>query len=93
MNSLIVLYVTATAITLVAVFCTWLCLVWSIPTCRRRLVAPGVRKDVPKVEIGGLTGWSSRVGSGIVSAGIAACAAIAWYGSYSVLAALIAASR
>ena len=92
MNSLIVLYVTAALMAFVAVSCTALCCAWSIPSWRRRLAGPGVASQVREPEIGGLTGWASRVGSGLVSTGIAACAAIAGHGCYSVLAALIAAS-
>ena len=91
MNSLIVLYVTAALMAFVAVSCTALCFAWSIPSWRRRLAGPGVATQVRDSESGGLTGLSSRVGSGLVSTGIAACAAIAWYGSYSVLATLLAA--
>lgn len=92
MNSLIVLYVTAALMAFVAVSCTALCCAWSIPSWRRRLAGPGVASQVREPEIGGLTGWASRVGSGLVSTGIAACAAIAGHGCYSVLAALFAAS-
>jgi hypothetical protein len=92
-SSMIVLCVTAMLMLFVALFCTALCFAWSIPSWRRRLAGPGVASQVWLSKTGGLTGWSSRVGSGLVSIGIAACAAIAWYGSYSVLSALIAASR
>ena len=93
MNSLIVLYVTAALMAFVAVACTALCLAWSIPSWRRRLAGPGVASQVRNLEAGGLTGWPSRFGSGLVSTGIAACAVVAWYGSYCVLTALIAATR
>ncbi len=92
MISLIVLYVTAALMAFVAVSCTALFFAWSIPSWRRRLAAPGVASQVREPEIRGLTGWFSRVGNGLVSTGIAACAAIAWHGSYNVLTALIAAS-
>ena len=93
MHSITVLYVTAALMAFVAVSCTALCIAWSIPSWRRRLTGPGVASQAREPEIRGLTGWSSRVCSGLVSTGIAACAAIAWHGSYSVLAALIATSR
>jgi hypothetical protein len=92
MSSLIVLYVTAALMAFVAVACTALCFAWSIPSWRRRLALTGVASQVREPENRGLTGWSSRVGSGLFSTGMAACAAIAWHGSYTVLAALIAAS-
>lgn len=93
MNSLAVLYTTIALLSIVAVFCTALCLVWSIPSWRRRLARPGVALKVRGFETGGLTGWPARVGGGLVSTGIAACAVVAWYGCYRVLAALSAASR
>ena len=92
MHSLIVLFVTAALMAFVAVSCTVLCFAWTIPSWRRRLAGPGGATQGRESEIGGLTGWSSRVGSSFVSAAIAACAAIAWHGSYSVLATLLAAS-
>lgn len=92
MSSLMVLYVTAALMALVAISCTALCLAWSIPSWRRRLAGPKVTFQLREPETGGLTGWTSRVGAGLVSTGIAVCAAIAWYGSYSLLAALIAAA-
>jgi hypothetical protein len=67
------LYATAALLALVAVACTALCLAWSNPTWRRRLAPPGT---------GGLRGWPAHIGSGLVSAGIAACALVAWYGLY-----------
>lgn len=36
----------------------------------------------------GLTGWPTRVGDVLVSAGIAACALLAWYGVSCILAAM-----
>ena len=92
MDSLIMLYVTAALMALVAISCTALCFAWSIPSWRPRLTGSGVASQAREPWIGRLTGWSSRAGSGLVSIGIAACAAIAWHGTYSVLAALIAAS-
>ncbi len=72
------LYTTAALMALVAIACTVLCLAWSFPAWRRRLgpVAPGA---------GGLSGWHATVGSGLISAGIAACAVLAWYGVYCTL--------
>lgn len=77
-----ILYTTAALMALVAVACTALCLVWSIPAWRRRLALPVAP------EVGGLTGWRASVGSGLVSVGIAACALLAWYGTYCTLAAV-----
>jgi hypothetical protein len=93
MDSLLVLYTTAALMSIVAFFCTVLCLAWLIPSWRRRLAKPGVALEVRGPETRGLTGWPARVGSGLVSTGIAACAVVAWYGCYTVLAALSAASR
>lgn len=75
-----VLYTTAILMALVAFACTILCLVWSKPAWRKRL---GQREGQPKH----LSRWR-RIGSGVVSTGIAACAGVAWYGCYCVLAAL-----
>ncbi len=81
-----ILYTTAALMALVAVACTALCLVWSIPGWRRRLTPAG---GTPGAATGGdgLSGWPAGVGSGLVSAGIAACALLAWYGVYCTLAA------
>ncbi len=92
MNSLVTLYTTVALMALVAVACTALCLAWSIPTWRRRLASPAVMSQARLPEIGVLTGWTARVGSSLVSTGIAVCAVIAWAGTYRMLAALIAAS-
>ena len=92
MNSISVLYTTAALMALVAVACTALCLAWSIPSWRRQLASLVVVSQARVPEIGGLTGWTARVGSGLVSIGIAICAAAAWIGTYQVLAELIAAS-
>jgi hypothetical protein len=64
----------------VALACTVLCLVWTKPAWRKRL---GGRE----VHTNPLSGWRS-IGSGLISTGIAACAGVAWYGFYCVLAAL-----
>jgi len=93
MNSLIVVYTSAALMAVVAAACTALCLAWSIPSWRRRLAGPGVAPEVRSPNTGGLSGWPARVGSGLVSTGIAACAVVGWYGCYCVLAALSAASR
>lgn len=93
MNSLIVLYTTAALMAVVAVACTALCLAWSVPAWRRRLARRGVAIEVRSAEPGRLTGWPARVGSGLISIGIATCAVVAWYGCFSVLAALNAARR
>ncbi len=93
MNVLIVLYTTAALMAVVGVACTALCLAWSIPAWRRRLARRGVAPEVRGAETGGLTGWPARVGSGLISIGIASCAVVGWYGCYCVLAALNAAPR
>ncbi|NBV46608.1 MAG: hypothetical protein EBR86_13465 [Planctomycetia bacterium] len=93
MTSLIVLSTTAALMGGVAAACTVLCLAWSIPAWRRRLDRREVAAVAGGAEAGGLTGWPARVASGLVSVGIASCAAVGWYGCYSVLAALIAAHR
>lgn len=90
MNPLI-LYATAALMALVGVACAVLCVAWSIPSLRRQLanssVAPG------QTETGSLTGWPARVGSALISAGIAACALVGWYGCYCVLTALSVGTR
>lgn len=74
-----VLYATGVLMALVAVACTVLCLVWTNPASRRRLGrSPGGTE--------GLSGWPARIGSGLISAGIAASAGVAWYGCYCVFA-------
>jgi len=92
-NSLIVLYTTAALMAVVAVACTALCLAWSVPAWRRRLARRGVAIEVQSGDTGGLSGWTARVGSGLISIGIATCAVVGWYGCFSVLAALNAARR
>lgn len=78
-----ILYTTAALMALVAVACTVLCFVWSVPAWRRRL-APAATP----LAASGLRGWPAGVGSGLVSAGIAASALLAWYGAYCALAAV-----
>jgi hypothetical protein len=78
-----ILYTTAALMASVAVACTVLGLVWSVPAWRRRL-APIRATSVAS----GLSGWLAGVGSGLVSAGITASALLAWYGVYCALAAL-----
>ena len=85
MSSFVVVSIAAALMALVAVACTALCIAWSIPSWRRRLTRPGAAPDAGAAEPGGLTGWPERVGSGVVSIGIAACAAVAWYGCSCVL--------
>ena len=83
-----ILFTTAALLALLAVACTAVCLAWSIPAWRRKLAA-GVRPaDTLKPRAGGLSGWPARIGSGLVSAGIAGCALVAWYGLYCALAAI-----
>jgi hypothetical protein len=74
------LYATAALLALVAVACTALCLAWSVPAWRRHLSSASAAH--------GLSGWPARAGSGLVSAGIAACALVAWYGLYCTLTAI-----
>ena len=83
-----ILYTTAALMALVAIACTALCLVWSVPAWRRRLAPTGGSPDAPASETSGMSGWPARVGSGLVSAGIAASALVAWYGVYCTLAAV-----
>lgn len=82
------LYATAALLALVAVACTALCLVWSVPAWRRRLGPAGTASGAPDPGAGRLQGRAARAGSGLVSAGIAACALVAWYGLYCALAAV-----
>ena len=81
-----ILYATAALMALVAVACSALGLVWSVPGWRRRLAQAG--GTLGAAGAGGLSGWPAGVGSGLVSAGIAACALLAWYGVYCTLAAV-----
>ena len=85
MISVGVLYLTAALLAFVAVACTALCFAWSIPAWRHRL-APD--RGESEARAGRLSGWPARVGSGLVSTGIAACALVAWYGLYCTLAAI-----
>ena len=89
MNPL-VLYTTAALMALVGVFCGMLFVAWSIPSWRRRLAGAQI---LARSESGGLTGWPARVGSVLVSVGIAACAVAGCYGCYCALAALSVGSR
>ena len=83
-----ILYTMAVLIALVAVACTVLCLAWSVPAWRRRL-APGSGTPASATLVaGGLSGWPAGVGSGLVSAGIAASALLAWFGVYCTLVAV-----
>lgn len=91
--NLLVLNTTAAMMAFVGIVCTVLCVAWSIPSWRRRLAMFAIAPQVRGPATGGLTGWPARVGSGMVSIGIAACAVVGWYGCYCVLAALSAASR
>lgn len=77
--------VTVALMAVVATACTVLCLVWSVPAWRHRLAPDG---DDAHRRGDGLSGWPARIGSGLVSAGIAACAGLAWYGVYRMLAAM-----
>ena len=79
MNTL-VLYATAALMAFVGLACTALCFAWSIPSWRRRLAKPVVESRVSGHPSGELTGRAAQVGSVLVSIGIAACAAVTWYG-------------
>jgi hypothetical protein len=83
-----VLYTTAAMMGLVAVTCTALCLAWSNPAWRRRLAPAGGATGARAAGAGGLRGWPARVGGGVISAGIAAGAVVAWYGLYCTLTAI-----
>ena len=93
MNSLFIMYVTAALMALIAAACTALCLAWSIPSWRRRLAQPRNAVEANTTEPAGLTGWPARIGRGIISIGIAACAAVGWYGFYCTLSALSIVAR
>jgi len=93
MNSLLVMYVTAALMALVATACTALCVAWSIPSWRRRLAQNEMTKKPQHSEGLGLEGWPAVVGGGLISIGIAACAVFSWYGCYCALNALSAAAR
>jgi hypothetical protein len=76
-----ILFTTAALMALVAVVCTVLCLIWTVPAWRRTLTPTAT---IPGES--GLSGWQAGVGSGLVSAGIATVALFAWYGVYCTLA-------
>ena len=88
MLSLGILYSTAALLASVAVACTALCLTWSNPDWRDRLALARSESDASAPGAGGLSGWPARVGTGLISAGIAACALVAWYGLYCTLTAI-----
>jgi hypothetical protein len=90
MNSLGILCTTAALMMIVAIACTTLCLVWSMPSWRRLLDLRTVVSEAPIQTVGGMRGWPARVGSGLVSAGIAVCALVAWYGCFCCYCALVA---
>ncbi|MDB5295572.1 MAG: hypothetical protein JWO31_1555 [Phycisphaerales bacterium] len=83
-----ILYTAAAMTALVAAACTALCLVWSVPVWRHRLAPAGGGADARRPKAAGLSGRPAQVGSGLVSAGIAACALLAWYGVYCTLSAV-----
>jgi hypothetical protein len=89
----LVLYATAVMMACVGLVCTVLCLAWSIPSWRHQLARPTDASHARCPGNEGLTGWSARVGSGVISVGIMACAVVAWCGCFCVLAALNAVSR
>jgi hypothetical protein len=82
------LYTTAALMALVATVCTVLCVVWSVPAWRRRLAPAKGASAATTPRADGLSGWRASVGSGLVAAGIAASALLAWYGVYCTLAAV-----
>jgi hypothetical protein len=88
MNSLMIMCVTAVLMASVAVACTVLCGMWSVPSWRRRLARSQEAPATGTVSTAGLTGWSARFSSALISLGIAACAAISWYGCWCVLTAI-----
>lgn len=77
------LYVTVALLALLAVSLTAIFCAWSIPSWRLRLAR--YQASSPDHE---LTGWLGHVGSGLVSAALAATASLAWWGFYAVLASL-----
>ena len=81
-----ILYTTAALMALVAAACTGLCLVWSVAAWRPWLGSAAA--DVRRPRAVELSGWTARIGSGLVSAGIAACALLAWYGVSCIIAAV-----
>lgn len=81
-----ILYTTTVLMALVATACTGLCLVWSVPPLRHRLAR--TTGDVGRPRAAELSGRPAQIGSALVSAGIAACALLAWYGVYCMLAAV-----
>lgn len=80
------LYATAALMALVATACTALCVAWSVPAWRHRLAPAAADRPGPGTRA--LSSRAARIGSGLVSAGIAACALLAWYGVYCILAAV-----
>jgi len=92
-DPLVVLSITAALMAIVAVACTVLCIAWSIPSWRRRLGRRTHDAGAGAPEPAGLTGWPARVAGALVSLGIAACAAVAWWGCYSVVTAMSGVAR
>lgn len=85
----LILYTTAALMAIVGFFCTWLCVCWSIPSWRMRLaVSPSIPQVLGIQQTHSLTGWPVRVGSVLISAGIAACALTCGYGCCCVLVAV-----
>ena len=93
MPLLFAVYAAAFLMALVAAACTVLCVAWSIPSWRQRLAGPRGTGKAHDAESAELTGWPARVGAGVVAAGIAVCAVVAWYGCYCVLIELGGAGR
>lgn len=92
-NPLVVLSITAALMAIVAIACTVLCIAWTVPSWRRRLGRRTHDAGAGAPEPEGLTGWPARVAAALVSLGIAACAAVAWYGCYSVASAMSGLAR
>ncbi|MGC4005981.1 MAG: hypothetical protein QM811_23820 [Pirellulales bacterium] len=83
-----ILYVTAALMALVAIACTALCLVWSVPAWRSRLAQTDDMADAHHPRAAGLSGRPARIGSVLISVGIGACTLLAWYGVYGTLTAM-----
>lgn len=92
MSSLVVLWLTVVLMAIVAVVCTALFFAWVNPVWRLRLAERRVGNELSHPQGRGPTSLYSHVASGLVAIGIAVSAVVSWYGMYSVLNALIAAS-
>ncbi len=86
------LFATAALLAVVAIACSALCLAWSIPSWRVWLASRNGLPRLTGARAIELRGWAALVGSGLISAGIAACAVAAWFGCYAVLSSLAVAA-